>query len=748
MPWPNPLKKPVFLFLFLALLPGILVVPALLEKASNSIGITIRQEKPEDPVEIVRVFQNTPAENAGLRKGMVLRGALGQPIHNLDDVGRIWALRKPGQLLTVEVQQGDRPPILLHIKPGITPDFTPLLLNVLGGFFFLGLIHLLFPQRKEPQARVLLLMLVLLSTDFMLPYGYAGELEPWLWRFNLFNLIAVNLLALHFFMLFPHPMKVVRQHKSVVLLGIYGLLLPLGFSMAALVDDPTKNPSSFPVYTLDTLLALCSWTLLSIRTLNQRQDPERTLTRWVWLFFTPFALSKGLWYLQTYSGLNLNLPVDRLLQFATILAPTGFYLATLRLDYLQAGKRVRSHDLTLYLQIILLILILLLAQQIHDWVLAHERALATLAAVSTALIGGALSTPLSERMANWVMRGMFTRSGHMLQAIDRFFRQQLDTRDESQLMAEVAQFVHTKLHMPWVAIQFCAGLKEEDELIALSQPEPFAAQDFPRFLQGMDRFLNNPDKTPESTQQRDAWMKEFGILRIFPFCSASHAQGHLVVGQSSEQRRNLSAHEIKDLQDISQRLATVIERIQLEKTAQVDELTGALRREAGMIQLQLALESSQRKQQPLAVALLDLDHFKEVNDQYGHPVGDQVLRETAKLVRRQLRSSDVLCRYGGEEFLVILPATGKKGAAYALEKLLEVIRRHYIRFGKGEKSLNITLSAGCAVFQPEDWAPDDAYNLASKLIHAADQRLYEAKHHGRDRFYCRVLSPPQETVDQ
>ncbi len=746
MHWPTSLKSPVFFLLLLALLPASIVLPGLLNEADNSIGITIRQENPEDPVEIIRVFQNTPAENAGLRKGMKLLSALGQPIHTLDDVGRIWEQRKKGQLLSVEVQMEDEPPIQLHIKPGITPDFTPLLLNVLGGFFFLGLIHLLFPQRKEPQARVLLLMLVLLSTDFMLPYGYAGQIESWLWRFNLFNLIAVNLLALHFFMLFPQPMPIVRQHEKSILLTLYGLLLPLGFTMAAQVEDPTRNASSFPVYTLDTILALCSWLLLGYRTLQQQQDPERTLTRWVWFSFTPFALSKAIWYLQTYSGMNLGLPVDRLVQTATIIAPTGFYLATLRLDYLQAGKQVRGRDLTTYLQLILLMLTLLLAQQVHGWILAHERALATLSAVITALLGGALSTPLSERLSNWVMRGMFTRSGHMLQAIDHFFRQQQETRDESQLMADVAQFIHQKMHIPWVAIQFCAGLKEEDELIALSQPEPFGTRDFPRFLQGMDRFLSQQGESAQMGKQRDEWMKEFGVVHIFPFCSATHARGHLVIGQCTDQRRTLSAHELKDLQDICQRLALVLERIQLEKTAQVDELTGALRREAGMIQLQLVLEASMQKQQPMTVALLDLDHFKAVNDQHGHPVGDQVLRETAKLIRKQLRSSDLLCRYGGEEFLVILPATGEKGAAFALEKLLDKIRQHYIRFGKGEKTLNITLSAGCAVFQPDLWKPEEIQNLASRLIQAADQRLYEAKHKGRDRCFCQVLHP--RPVDQ
>ena len=122
--------------------------------------------------------------------------------------------------------------------------------------------------------------------------------------------------------------------------------------------------------------------------------------------------------------------------------------------------------------------------------------------------------------------------------------------------------------------------------------------------------------------------------------------------------------------------------------------------------------------------MLDLDHFKAINDGYGHPVGDEVLREAAAIVKHALRGMDAVARYGGEEFAVILPETNKVGAGVLAQHICEAVTAY--TFSADEThALNVTVSIGLAGF------PNDA-NSGETLIAAADRALYDAKRAGRN----------------
>lgn len=130
-----------------------------------------------------------------------------------------------------------------------------------------------------------------------------------------------------------------------------------------------------------------------------------------------------------------------------------------------------------------------------------------------------------------------------------------------------------------------------------------------------------------------------------------------------------------------------------------------------------------RHQRPLSLCMFDLDHFKQVNDTYGHIAGDYVLKEVAGVVRSRLRPDDVIARYGGEEFAVLLPETDLKGAQVIAEELRKLVADRVFEF-EGE-SIPVTISIGCTQLRGED--------DAMKLIKAADVKLYEAKRGGRNR---------------
>ncbi len=137
-------------------------------------------------------------------------------------------------------------------------------------------------------------------------------------------------------------------------------------------------------------------------------------------------------------------------------------------------------------------------------------------------------------------------------------------------------------------------------------------------------------------------------------------------------------------------------------------------------------ERAKRTREPLAVVMFDFDHFKRVNDTYGHQVGDRVLQEMARILRNTAREIDKLGRYGGEEFIAVLPDTGIDDAVTFAERVRERVERHPFAVGQA-RPIHLTVSAGAATY------PHPAVYNAKTLIHRADQALYAAKAAGRNR---------------
>ena len=168
----------------------------------------------------------------------------------------------------------------------------------------------------------------------------------------------------------------------------------------------------------------------------------------------------------------------------------------------------------------------------------------------------------------------------------------------------------------------------------------------------------------------------------------------------------------------------ISQREQLRTQANMDELTGILNRAAIRETLTRALEQAIREDSAVSVVLCDADGFKQVNDTYGHPVGDAVLRGLAKRLRARLRPNDAVGRYGGEEFLIVLPGSCLQRAMAVAERLRENVCGEPLQTSAGR--LPVTVSLGVATGR------GDNLNLDT-LISEADQALYRAKQRGRNR---------------
>ena len=165
----------------------------------------------------------------------------------------------------------------------------------------------------------------------------------------------------------------------------------------------------------------------------------------------------------------------------------------------------------------------------------------------------------------------------------------------------------------------------------------------------------------------------------------------------------------------------------LEFQATHDALTGMLNRGAVMRALEQGIEDAGKSGQTLQIGLVDLDHFKRINDTHGHPAGDAVLRQAAHRIESTLRGDDLVGRYGGEEFLLLLIGEAADAPAFC-ERLRGAIADR--PFDDGEISHRVTISGGFVTLEPRDG------RSASELLAAADKLLYEAKAAGRNRILC------------
>ena len=196
-------------------------------------------------------------------------------------------------------------------------------------------------------------------------------------------------------------------------------------------------------------------------------------------------------------------------------------------------------------------------------------------------------------------------------------------------------------------------------------------------------------------------------------------------------------HAINDLETVTAELHVTKQKLERKETellavlaqahevSHTDALTFLPNRRQIMVDLQNAVTFSDRYGTPLTISMLDIDNFKRVNDSYGHTAGDEVLRSLAGKLRQQIRHPDTIGRYGGEEFLIVLPHSTVKAAGEQAQRLCEQVRA--LSINVGEQALSVTISLGIAQYRirKEDW---------QTFLNRADRALYQAKNKGRDQW--------------
>ena len=159
--------------------------------------------------------------------------------------------------------------------------------------------------------------------------------------------------------------------------------------------------------------------------------------------------------------------------------------------------------------------------------------------------------------------------------------------------------------------------------------------------------------------------------------------------------------------------------------ATTDGLTDLYNHRYFQEQMRMMVEASKRYESPFSLIILDIDFFKKFNDTFGHQAGDAVLRQVAQTLKKNIRATDIACRYGGEEMSIILPKTEYDLAVFTAQKICERVSSKHFHLPNG-KETSVTISLGVAAY------PQDGLS-AEEIIEMADKRLYNAKHNGRNR---------------
>ena len=193
--------------------------------------------------------------------------------------------------------------------------------------------------------------------------------------------------------------------------------------------------------------------------------------------------------------------------------------------------------------------------------------------------------------------------------------------------------------------------------------------------------------------------------------------------QFAEQVINAAVAALEKAYDLEN---AVMGQEQMRHLAETDPLTNCFNRRALMEKLEQEMDRAARYATMLTGMMIDIDNFKQINDTYGHLVGDRVLKQLASLLKREQRSVDIVARYGGEEFVVLLPETTSTESRNFAERILRRVATH--DFGEQGHPVRVTISIGIASF------PDERVTDGESLLHLADTHLYRAKTDGRNRF--------------
>lgn len=733
----------------LALPLGLFGVRVVTDRAAAGRILGFNFDETEAGLEITQVRADLPADQAGFAIGDLLVAIDGKPLKTELDYDRSADLFAAGRSFTATLRRGDTE-LQVEVWPGVPVDLSAqggeLLLIVC--FASLALVAL-YRRGDDSRARLVAVFSGLLAFEFALPAQRGSLLQTGLVQAAFLFLTGAQMaVELHLASVIPEKQGWVARRPWLI--GLY-YVVGLGWGLAACVSRllevfPVPGMTlPFAAATIgDPLLdwglplwAISVLVILGIPTFSHPKQQFRHQAGLIFLGILPWAFYA---LAGAAFGLVGQVPpdwLDRYFNFFILCFPISVFVAIYRYHLFDIELVVKRSFLYAALTTSLVLAYLTaigLGSLIFSGWLRDSRYSIVFSSAVMFVVGltfsslrkwlqeqidlrlfperQALRRRLIELASELPARGTIAGMGsHLVERVSEIFR----VRQATLLLAD------PKSGLLFTVAAAPRRTQEDSSISFLLAPSD------PALLRL--RETGRPLSAKQVLDQSPSLARRFRALEpelLVPLLSQDRWVGLLVLGALVD-RRELRSEEIELLNLLAHQIATSFENIRLFESATYESLTGVFRREAILELLDKEIDRSQRHGRPLVVAIADLDFFKSVNDRFGHLAGDAVLKRVADELASGLRSTDVLGRYGGEEFLLILPETDLMGGFTVAEKLRKRIEKMRLPMPDGD--IQLSISVGLAGFH----LSGSDLETRNRLIGEADQALYRAKEKGRNR---------------
>jgi diguanylate cyclase (GGDEF)-like protein len=718
------------------------------EASSRRVGFSLTDTK--NGIVLGNVVPGFPAANAGMRAGDRLLEVAGRPIRTEGDYDRAALDYEAGRAITMAIDRDGRR-LELDVRPGVPPPRFNLVLNLIVALAYLAVAILAFSQAtRDVRARLLTIFALAVGFEEVLPFEPLNVVALGLFSSASFYLLTGLQMGLevHLALLIPErPRWLERRRWVVPLVYAVGATVALVTVAALLVEARGGRLawSSSQAQFLLIDLGLPVWALITSMILGERflhhpRREGRQLAGLVLLGALPWVFVVWMQAARQLLGLPPVAVPAAVWSLAILAYPLAILFAILRYQLFDIELVVKKSLLYGALTSLLVLVFyaalgaggVLFARYLEGgresiWVVA-----------AATLVLGLMFNPLRTRLQRLIDQRLFPESEayrqRVLELASELPSQGKLPRMGEYLCEELCKILGLKSAAIWVAtppLGQLVGLAAAGRGVAggdLEQTVLLTPED-----PGVKSLLRGARPLPAQQLARSsavlaARLGEAGAELAVPLVSHGRLGGILLLGGKRSGERFV-AGELELMKLLSTQAATVFENARLFESATYEGLTGLLRREAILEILDREWSRSVRYDRPLAVALADLDRFKWINDRSGHLVGDLVLQRVASELKGQLRDTDFIGRFGGEEFLLVLPESDLEGASRLAEKVRAHVEKLTIPLDDGQL-LRVTLSIGVASRAD---VRGDGHSRARPLLAAADTALYAAKRGGRNR---------------
>lgn len=719
--------------------------------ASERIGVYL--DEGEDGIVIDAVEPDLPADLAGAVAGDVLRSVEGEEATDFESLARLFERHhRHGQSLAVTIDRAGEE-LELELTPGTSPDIVRLLAQFILVSAYLGLAILAMKHRnRDLRARLLMIFVTLVAIEMALPAGYLlGETGTLLIALAWMTMTGAQVaVELHLVSLIPKPLRVLKSRPALVP-GFYVLGAVIGLGLVGitlhqwhatgqvyshgLVLTQTAVLIAWAVV-VPTILARQAWKAHTLRERNQALLVLIGLLPWV-----IYMLVSSLWSGWAELDFDWALHIENLV---LLFFPAAVFVAIFRyglFDIEQIVRRGLIYSAVATLALIVLYMLLTAALPWFIDVLGEDLGLWLITGI--AVLCGILFRPLRMGIERLVEHGLFPERRALRKRLIEIAGSLSQQPDMKELLRSLADQSRDALALTWTAVvtieqsgrqpqaAFSKGLDERQRLdlfrlLGTKSPafSHLSRVKKPISIRRLQRHLGMDSRALEHIGAEVLVPLYFQRRMIGILCLSSKHSGELFVRE-----------ELELLDLFSHQVAASFENLRLFQDATYEELTGLLRREAVLRRLQAECARTVRSASPLSVFMIDIDHFKPVNDAHGHLFGDLILQRVAKVMQDHIRAVDSLGRYGGEEFLLVAPDTDAEGAGKLAAKLRQAVFDLEITAPDGGSQLRITISIGYSTARATETDPE---SMARELLAQADSAVFAAKNGGRNRIMNHV----------